>query len=118
AAREGGGGGGGTPADQDDPRKGARLHPGRRARRGDAKIDPAAQDAARSERSQARRPGEGSRNRVIVSAGMPGAPHISLSAALNRLRRRHFSPALSSIGRGSGALWCARATLIKTLTVR
>ena len=46
------------PADPDDAGKGARLHPGRRARRGDAEVDPPAQGPARPERPQARGTGE------------------------------------------------------------
>ncbi|MEY9678758.1 GTP-binding protein [Bradyrhizobium elkanii] len=53
---------GGAPdaADPDDPGKGARLYRRRRARRGDAEVDPAAQKAPRPERPQARRKGQGS----------------------------------------------------------
>ncbi len=60
-------GGAAHAADPHDAGEGARLHPGRRARRGDAEVDPAAQEAARSERAQARRPREGSRDGVTPS---------------------------------------------------
>ena len=48
-------------ADADDAGKGAGLYPGRRARRGDAEVDPAQESAARPERPQARGTVEGDR---------------------------------------------------------
>ena len=48
-------GGAADAADPDDAGKGARLYRGRRVGRGDAEVDPAAQEAARSQRAQARR---------------------------------------------------------------
>ena len=47
-------------ADQDDAGKGARLYRGRRAGRGDAEVDPAAQEVSRRQRPQARGKGPGS----------------------------------------------------------
>ena len=60
-------GGAPHPADPHDARKGARLYRRRRAGRGDAEVDPAAQAAARPERAQARRALQGSRRGVTIA---------------------------------------------------
>ena len=58
-------GGAADAADPHDAGEGARLYPGRRAGRGDAEVDPAAQEAARRERPQEGRADEGSRGGLI-----------------------------------------------------
>ena len=59
-------GGAADPADPHDAGEGARLYRGRRAGRGDAEIDSPAQEAARRERPQARRPRQGSRDGLNI----------------------------------------------------
>ena len=63
-----------TPPIQHDAGKGARLYPGRRAGRGHAEIDPPAQEAARSQRAQAGRAPQGSRDGVTQGCPVMGQP--------------------------------------------
>ena len=62
-----------TPPISHDARKGARLYRGRRTRRGDAEVDPPAQEAARPQRAQEGGKAEGSGGGVGRSVRSPCA---------------------------------------------
>ena len=80
-------GGAADAADPHDAGKGAGLYRGRRAGRGDAEVDPAAQEAARSERPQARRAAARKPSRSDARAGCRDAsPRSRLAVAIASAR--------------------------------
>ncbi len=96
-------------ADPHDAGKGAGLHRGRRVGRSHAEIDPPAQEAARRDRPQARRPREGSRGgiRLACRPGIGCCPILgrSESKKSNHRRTRWRRPSRSANAALSRAAW-------------
>ena len=76
-------GGAADAADPHDAGKGAGLYRGRRAGRGDAEVDPPAQEAARPERPQARRAAQG--NRAGLTLRGDGGRQLAHRNALSQI---------------------------------